>query len=55
MSEPAGGPYAIGLDKNAANYVPLTPIGHALQSRVMRRFEIAAPPVRLKGTSSPSR
>jgi fatty-acyl-CoA synthase len=27
MSERAGSPYAIGLDKNAANFVPLTPTG----------------------------
>ena len=25
-------PYEIGLDKNAANYVPLTPIGFLLRS-----------------------
>src|SRR5215469_4122327 len=32
MSAPAGNPYEIGLDKNAANYVPLSPIGFLLRS-----------------------
>jgi fatty-acyl-CoA synthase len=32
MSLPADNPYASGLDKNAANFVPLTPIGFLLRS-----------------------
>src|SRR4029077_14085921 len=32
MSERAGNPYETGLDKNAANYVPLTPIAFLLRS-----------------------
>src|SRR5437899_4499351 len=32
MSEQAGNPYETGLDKNAANYVPLTPIAFLLRS-----------------------
>src|SRR5499427_6309243 len=32
MSVPGGNPYEVGLDKNAANYVPLTPIGLLLRS-----------------------
>jgi len=32
MSERAGNPYETGLDKNAANYVPLTPIGFLRRS-----------------------
>ena len=32
MSTIAANPYEIGLDKNAANYVPLTPIGFLLRS-----------------------
>ena len=32
MSERAGNPYVAGLDKNAANFTPLTPIGFLLQS-----------------------
>src|ERR1700749_4966378 len=33
MSDSAGGnPYETGLDKNAANYVPLSPIGFLLRS-----------------------
>jgi fatty-acyl-CoA synthase len=32
MSAPGGTPYEIGLDKNAANYVPLSPIGFLLRS-----------------------
>ena len=32
MSERAGNPYEIGLDKNAANYVPLSPIAFLLRS-----------------------
>src|SRR5215468_3357048 len=32
MSVPGGNPYEVGLDKNAANYVPLTPIGFLLRS-----------------------
>jgi fatty-acyl-CoA synthase len=32
MSLPAGNPYAIGLDQNAANFVPLSPIGFMLRT-----------------------
>ena len=32
MSAADANPYEIGLDKNAANYVPLTPIGFLLRS-----------------------
>ena len=32
MSEQAGNPFETGLDKNAANYVPLTPIAFLLRS-----------------------
>lgn len=32
MSERAGNPYATGLDKNAANFVPLSPVGFLLRS-----------------------
>src|SRR6201982_2232266 len=32
MSTPGGNPYETGLDKNAANFVPLTPIGFLLRS-----------------------
>ena len=32
MSAADTNPYEIGLDKNAANYVPLTPIGFLLRS-----------------------
>src|SRR5438132_10004865 len=32
MMAPETSPYEIGLDKNAANYVPLTPIGFLVRS-----------------------
>ena len=32
MSERAGNPYVAGLDKNAVNFTPLTPIGFLLRS-----------------------
>jgi fatty-acyl-CoA synthase len=32
MSQESSNPYETGLDKNAANYVPLSPIGFLLRS-----------------------
>jgi fatty-acyl-CoA synthase len=41
MSEQAISPYEIGLDKNAANYVPLSPIGFLLRSAAVYPNRVA--------------
>ena len=44
-------PYEIGLDKNAANFVPLTPIGFLARSAVVHpdRLAVSSGPRRYNG------
>ena len=41
MSQENSNPYETGLDKNAANYVPLSPIGFLLRSAAVYPNRIA--------------
>ena len=43
MSIQATHPYENGLDKNAANYVPLTPIGFLLRTASVYRTGLLSP------------